>query len=375
MIINTYLQYLGSMASIINQPTNHYFSPLAQTQLNRSYFGRLSDLKQPRCSTLLSNSMRNSDNDTSSEPITLNQLHNNWEPKTAFWLMWFSHRAFSADKQRTLNEIKNKGFDNIHCITNKDTGFQVLIAGNDSNIVIAFRGTADLNGWITDFNFSTCPFPHGGQVHRGFHEALEMEWDEILTTVEAFKGNDQTQLWVTGLSLGGSLAAMAGIKFKARGLNVAPLYTYAAPPTGDLEFCNKLDKEFPSAYFRFLVQGDMIPRAFIDEQTLKKLKQLSPDRYKPIIKLAKYLFKDCNYHQSGQLLTITESKAPDKPEGCPILSEQEAARRDIYEFWKSNLQDVSLLLDNVYYQATRHNENYYLSSITHCLGYDPSDLN
>lgn len=40
-------------------------------------------------------------------------------------------------------------------------------------IVVAFRGSADIQNWVTNLEFAQCPYPgvNGAKVHHGFYTA------------------------------------------------------------------------------------------------------------------------------------------------------------------------------------------------------------
>jgi hypothetical protein len=76
-----------------------------------------------------------------------------WRCESAFWLMWFSQRAFAADHAFTEQELAEVGFDQLRIVSVRRTGLQALIARHsERGIVVAFRGTADFYGWCTDLN-------------------------------------------------------------------------------------------------------------------------------------------------------------------------------------------------------------------------------
>ena len=82
-----------------------------------------------------------------------------WDPQAAFWMMWFSLRAFTADQPQTQAELVDVGCEDLRCITVPGTGLQALVARcPDGGVVLSFRGTTDLYGWCTDLNFRLSPF-------------------------------------------------------------------------------------------------------------------------------------------------------------------------------------------------------------------------
>src|SRR5438445_464115 len=43
-----------------------------------------------------------------------------------------------------------------------------FMAGFDQAIVLAFRGTVDIQNWLSDAQVALVPYHHGGLIHRGF---------------------------------------------------------------------------------------------------------------------------------------------------------------------------------------------------------------
>jgi len=47
-----------------------------------------------------------------------------WRCESAFWLMWFSQRAFAADHAFTEQELAEVGFDQLRIVSVRRTGLQ-----------------------------------------------------------------------------------------------------------------------------------------------------------------------------------------------------------------------------------------------------------
>jgi len=116
--------------------------------------------------------------------------------------------------------------------------FGYLARGNDDR-VLAFRGTASpletwetaIKQWITNIDFDQIA-GHDGKVHRGFSTALEPAWQ----TIRQLVGSESARLWVTGHSLGGALAILAGARLFHEGCPPKGVYTFGAPCVGDDAF-------------------------------------------------------------------------------------------------------------------------------------------
>jgi len=99
---------------------------------------------------------------------------------------------------------------------------------------LVFRGTSgNLTNWLVNLDMVLCPWPLGGNVHRGFKTALMGIWDTISAALETVN----KPLFYTGHSLGGALATLA-----ASLRHPSAVYTFGAPRMGDAAFAGTLAK-------------------------------------------------------------------------------------------------------------------------------------
>jgi triacylglycerol lipase len=119
------------------------------------------------------------------------------------------------------------------------------IAQLESDCILVFRGTVSagiqwesaIQQWLTNLDFHQVAVS-GGRVHRGFHRALDAVWQQItlqLQNLESTRG----RLWITGHSLGGALAILAGSRLHDEGVAVAGVYAFGAPAVGDADFAGR----------------------------------------------------------------------------------------------------------------------------------------
>ncbi len=134
-----------------------------------------------------------------------------------------------------------------------------LIGTNqEDGIVLAFRGTLppknpnlppQLRDWIQDFLAEPVAepgsLPNGMKVHKGFWNAVDFLWPQILPASRNLLANDpQAKLYITGHSKGGAMAAIAAARlFFHEDIRAAGVYMYAAPRVGNSTFV----AGFPSA--------------------------------------------------------------------------------------------------------------------------------
>lgn len=139
---------------------------------------------------------------------------------------------------------------------------QCLLAVEPDSLVVAFRGTEGdkLEDWIADLEFELVPGPLNGRVHAGFYDALACVWQLLDREVRRLQAAQPRRLWVTGHSLGAALAALAAARWCEAGVEVAGLYTFGQPRTGDANFTRNLDFAFRSQAFRVVNNRDIVTR-------------------------------------------------------------------------------------------------------------------
>lgn len=83
-----------------------------------------------------------------------------------------------------------------------------------NKIVVSMRGTVDIKNWIENFNFETSKYSKctGCLIHDGFYFDYLSVSNLIQTSVKALMQQyPKARLIVTGSSLGGALAVIAGL--------------------------------------------------------------------------------------------------------------------------------------------------------------------
>ncbi len=155
---------------------------------------------------------------------------------------------------------------------------QAYVATNDKNIVVAFRGTespTSLDGLkdvlLTDAvdllivpegqigtDFAAAGV--GARFHLGFMTALAKIWDTLAPVVAEELKKEDRPLWLTGHSLGGALALLAGWRFHRQFVSVHQIYTFGAPMVGNLEATKAFDRELAGKIFRYVNSNDPVPK-------------------------------------------------------------------------------------------------------------------
>ncbi len=99
-------------------------------------------------------------------------------------------------------------------------------------IVVSYRGSEDINNWITDLSalFTTWPNCDGCKVHSGFYAAEQSVISDVLAEVTRLNGMyPDYQILVTGHSLGAALATLTAMDLVGSFPGLVNVYNYGCP--------------------------------------------------------------------------------------------------------------------------------------------------
>lgn len=272
----------------------------------------------------------------------------------AFWMMWFVERSFFSEKAETRAELATLGFDNYAEFANPDTGLQLYVAGSAGSVVVAFRGSTELNDWLGDFNFPQDDGAlHGvaGRVHRGFASALSPSFDAIEETIRIFASAGQP-IFVTGHSLGGAEATLAAARLaRAGGVMLGPLYTYGAPRTGDATFAQDAFLRLDADAYRIVNERDLVPHippAAIAAEESSRVLPFGQDTGAQVI-------RDLDYRHVGRMAWMQV------PDGTDLTLLPTMPDDDDQAYWAEAAKDGSLgLIFGSQQQGAQHAQQRYL---------------
>ncbi|KAJ3251456.1 hypothetical protein HK103_002398 [Boothiomyces macroporosus] len=170
----------------------------------------------------------------------------------------------------------------VSTINSSDSAAASYVGYNDNlqTIVIAFRGTDNLEGALQDLEFAqtdsdwqsryplniaspaNAPIPENLKVHAGFEEVYGSIRDDVLIATNQLAQNKPNyQIVFTGHSLGGAIASFAAVDFQ----NVfgmqdrISLYTYGQPRVGNDAWANYVDQvPFVDRIYRVARRGDPV---------------------------------------------------------------------------------------------------------------------
>ena len=147
-----------------------------------------------------------------------------------------------------------------HFIDFPETNTQCIIVGDEEKVIIAFRGTENLDDWKTNINLAKAAWKVG-MVHSGFWRSIESVWPTATARLNSLRTNNQP-IWITGHSLGGALATLACglLDDELPEESIAGVYTFGQPRVGDLLFAQTVDKRVKKRYFRVVNNNDIVTR-------------------------------------------------------------------------------------------------------------------
>lgn len=178
----------------------------------------------------------------------------------AWWLAEAATLVY-ANENFVRTRFAGAGLSKLVFFDEKST--QCFVASNDRFAIVAFRGSeivpkegnlspdkfgADV---IADLDIRLVDWRRGGKVHRGFKDALEEVWPDLELYLKRLEQNG-CRIWITGHSLGGALATLAGSRYgKAQGV-----YAFGSPRVGDHGF----RENFKIDMYRIVYKNDIVAR-------------------------------------------------------------------------------------------------------------------
>jgi|GEM_PF-980291 triacylglycerol lipase len=209
-------------------------------------------------------------------------LEPGFDERTAYWLARLSRVAY-RDYPGIVRETKVFWNDPVvYAFENRSSETQACILEYDDVALVGFRGTEpnQLKDWLTDFRFFKSKY-RGHSIHGGFLGSLEslvnvpresrgyrdrqaIDGGEIEaeTFAEKIAGYaNQKPVLLTGHSLGGALASLAGLYFKEEyGLEALGIYTFGQPKIGGRAFVKRYLEVACPNIFPHVNDEDVVPK-------------------------------------------------------------------------------------------------------------------
>ena len=167
-----------------------------------------------------------------------------FSPSSAWWLSELSRLVYIRETDEPdgimpagtrsrflfaagLEEVAFFNMCGTKCSLIRTTG-----SADDSWAAAVFRGTHNLENWMSNLDTSPVSWDGPGQVHKGFRDAFKPVWKSLVQ----FLPELSCPVFYAGHSLGAALATLAAVKHPP-----AALYTFGSPMTGNRSFVNALN--------------------------------------------------------------------------------------------------------------------------------------
>lgn len=189
---------------------------------------------------------------------------NTMDTRTAIRLAAMCGQSYTQLEQGTEGVILPANYRIVAPITASSflSGRELFgfITETDSQIVIVFRGTTTASDWISDVIARQTPFPYAkdcGLVHQGFLDIYQSARKPLLAAMKPLSSHKQ--LYLTGHSLGGSLATLCAADLAANTKFTSPsVYTFGSPRVGNPTFVNFYNRR-TGPHYRVFNRNDVVP--------------------------------------------------------------------------------------------------------------------
>ncbi|KAH6654824.1 Alpha/Beta hydrolase protein [Truncatella angustata] len=175
----------------------------------------------------------------------------------------FASAAYSSScAQPPLGSVVEQYFSDI------TTSTQATLFRDDATeeYIISFRGTSDVQDFLTDLDQDLVPCVAPGidcsgcTCSQGYLRQYNAVAEEVKTAIDTgLSQHPNYSLTITGHSMGGALASLGAASLQGQGLSVTP-YTYGQPRTGDQAYADYIDSTFPDTIFRVTHKNDGVPQ-------------------------------------------------------------------------------------------------------------------
>jgi len=161
-------------------------------------------------------------------------------------------RAVYADDARADFPFLGESFEKI--ITLRGERVFGLVVSDSQHVVMTFRGKDDDRQLAEFLAYSQTEWIEG-RAHGGFVKLLNSVWERVLAALYDAKVDGKT-LWLTGHSLGGSLAILAAQRLVHEGFEPYLVVTFGSPRVLDPEAA----QAFRVPLYRVINNEDAVPR-------------------------------------------------------------------------------------------------------------------
>ncbi len=210
-----------------------------------------------------------------SGPVSENYCPKSYSSSTALWLGDLANLAYEENRNKISSELNKQGFTlDQYDIRNKKYSVGGFIAISHDKAVLAFAGTDGLKDWKNNaktwsesIEDSSCGKKM--RLHKGFKktamEVINNNNHALLTHLASLQSQGK-KIYITGHSLGGALATITAYYAKTAkpSVDIAGVYTFGQPYTGDDDFQGCYDAHLKDLTFRFVSDKDIVPKTRLD---------------------------------------------------------------------------------------------------------------
>lgn len=165
-----------------------------------------------------------------------------------------SKQAYCTPKQAE-STFRRYGFGKVTPV--KAGSLIGYVACYEDMMVIAFRGTDDIQDWLINLNRFAVKTPHG-EIHKGFYNAYQSLKPQILGSL---KEKQPKHLWITGHSLGGALALVCAYDLtENEKIDLDGIITFGQPMVARKQLAEHLDAVLLGRYAFYVNGSDLVPR-------------------------------------------------------------------------------------------------------------------
>lgn len=119
--------------------------------------------------------------------------------------------------------LAQQAYDAKPDIGDPDSASRAIVRHTTEGLVVAFRGSDDLDSWVHNLDSVPVSVPGMGVVHRGFYCA----WTDMAPQVIAAIGSQPVTL--VGHSLGGAISLLAAASLTLAGKPPVAVYAFEPP--------------------------------------------------------------------------------------------------------------------------------------------------
>ncbi|MDE5073843.1 MAG: lipase family protein [Trichodesmium sp. St5_bin8] len=183
----------------------------------------------------------------------------------AYWMARISDLTYCCgqdskpDEEKIIADLKAEDKKFISVTGESKNSSQAILVKHEDYLCMGFRGTDELKDWLYNINVKRKKMLFG-KFHAGFANSLKDVWKPLFNKYQELRQKKKRPLFLTGHSLGGSIATVAAARLIHQDLPFISVYTFGQPRTVDRRTARVFNAEAKSRFFRFHNNNDIITR-------------------------------------------------------------------------------------------------------------------